>query len=248
MFDLTNRIALVTGASRGIGAVAARGLDRAGARVVLCSRDATGLRAVAGDLNNEPVVAAADLSSPTGISTLVGHLRERRVAIDVLVNNAGVHEPSPAAELTMAAWDRVLNLNLRCAFELSKELAPAMAARGWGRIINVASVLALVADSNSAAYVASKSGLVGLTRALSAEWASAGIGVNALCPGWVQTDMVKDLADNPAFDRRVHRRTPIHRWLTPDDLVGPLVFLASRASHAMTGQTLVVDGGLTATW
>jgi NAD(P)-dependent dehydrogenase (short-subunit alcohol dehydrogenase family) len=245
---LAGRVALVTGASRGIGATASRAFDEAGARVILCSRDAAALRALASQLNNDPVVAPADLSLTTGVRDLARLLEDQRVSVDILVNNAGALASVPAYELPMSRWDLVQNLNLRCAFELSRELAPAMAARGWGRIINVASILALVADTQSAAYVASKAGLVGLTRALATEWALDGVGVNALCPGWVKTEFVRDLVDNPAFDKRVHRRTPADRWLVPEDLVGPLMFLASPASDAMTGQTLVVDGGLTATW
>ena len=202
--DLSGRVALVTGASRGIGAAAARGLASSGAQLVLCSRDRTSLESLAHGLGGDALVAPCDLGSPTGVADLLAQLDKHGVQIDILVNNAGALASEPAIDLPMAEWDRVQNLNLRCAFELSRELARAMAPRGWGKIINVASILAFLADTRSAAYVASKAGLVGLTRALATEWAPAGIGVNALCPGWVKTDFVQELAEIPAFDRRVH--------------------------------------------
>jgi NAD(P)-dependent dehydrogenase (short-subunit alcohol dehydrogenase family) len=123
-----------------------------------------------------------------------------------------------------------------------------MAERGWGKVINVASILGLVGDVHAAPYVTSKAGLIGMTRALACEWAGRGVCVNALCPGWIDTDMVRDLRQSRSFDRRVIRRTPVGRWGTPEDLAGAIVFLSSHASDFMIGHTLVVDGGLSAWW
>ena len=168
--------------------------------------------------------------------------------VDVLINNAGMHAPGPAISLDADDWDRIQAVNLRSAFLLCRGIAPAMAAVGWGKIVNISSVLGLVGDIEAAPYAASKAGLIGLTRALAAEWAASGVGVNALCPGWIETEMVKGLRANEAFDRRVRHRTPVGRWGRPADLSGSLLFLASPASDFMAGQTLVVDGGLTASW
>jgi NAD(P)-dependent dehydrogenase (short-subunit alcohol dehydrogenase family) len=248
MFDLSGLTALVTGASRGIGAEAARVLDSRGARVILCARHADRLQEVSATLQHEPVLARADLGQPGGANQLLEGLGSLAGSIDILINNAGTHVAAPAALLTDADWDLVLRTNLQSSFQLARGLAPAMAERGWGKIVNVASILGIVADGDAAAYVASKAGLIGLTRALGQEWAASGITVNSLCPGWIETDLVRDLQLNTAFDRRVRRRTPAGRWGTVADLAGALVFLASRASDFMVGQTLVIDGGLTAGW
>lgn len=245
MFDLTGRVALVTGASRGIGEAAARVLDAAGATVLLCARDTDRLRLVANTLRHEPDILTADLGAIDGVARLLDRVG---ATVDILVNNAGSHASAPSAELPIGDWDRVQQLNVRAVFELTRGLAPGMAARGWGKVVNVASVLAALGDTRSAAYVTSKAALVGLTRALGVEWAAHGISVNALCPGWVATDLVADLAANPSFDRRVRRRTPAGRWATPEDFAGAFLFLSSPASDFMVGQTLVVDGGLSASW
>jgi NAD(P)-dependent dehydrogenase (short-subunit alcohol dehydrogenase family) len=193
-------------------------------------------------------MAAADLSQPGGADSLLRDLGELADTIDILINNAGTHVAAPATQLPDRDWDLILRTNLQSSFQLARGLAPQMAERGWGKIVNVASILGMVGDTDSAAYIASKAGLIGLTRAMGSEWAASGITVNSLCPGWIQTDLVQDLRLNSAFDKRVRRRTPAGRWGTVDDLAGAIVFLASRASDFMVGQTLVIDGGLTASW
>lgn len=248
LFGLRGTTALVTGASRGIGAHAARVLDAAGAQVVLCARDVVALRALSGSLDNDPVTVRADLADPEAPERLAASLDELVDKVDIVVNNAGVHLPDLAAAMNTADWDRTMSLNLRSAFLLARALAPGMAARGWGKVVNVASVLGLVGDTHAAAYVTSKAGLIGLTRALAAEWTEQGVGVNALCPGWIETDMTDGLHDDDNFDARVRRRTPARRWGTVDDLTGALLFLCGHASDFTAGQTLVVDGGLTASW
>ncbi|HEY1622852.1 MAG TPA: SDR family oxidoreductase [Streptosporangiaceae bacterium] len=248
LFDLSGRTALVTGASRGIGALAARALDDAGARVILCARDIGRLREAGQTLRNDPIAMRADLSDRQGVTSLLSDLAGYADHVDILINNAGTHAAGEAMELAPDVWDEVQNVNLRSAFLLARGLAPAMARRGWGKIVNMASVLGVVADVDASAYVASKAGLLGLTRALGTEWAGRGITVNALCPGWIDTDMVSDLRSRDSFDRRVLRRTPAGRWGRADDLTGALIFLSSHASDFMVGQTLIIDGGLTASW
>ena len=248
MFDLSGHRALVTGASRGLGAQAARTLDAAGALVVLVARTTRQLEELASTMSNQPVVLECDLFRDGAVTELVQAATDTAGTIDILVNNAGVHIPGAATELPMESWDLVNRLNVRSAFELTRALAPGMADRGWGSVINVASVLGLVGDPLGSAYVTTKSALLGLTRALATEWASPGVRVNALCPGWVATEMTEALAGDAAFGRRLQRRVPLGRWGTCADMSGALLFLASHASDFMTGQALVVDGGLMASW
>lgn len=248
MFDISGHNALVTGASRGLGAAAARTLDAAGARVVLVARTAAQLEALASTLRNAPVVLACDLTQDGAIPALVAEAHRAVGTVDILVNNAGVHVPGAATDLPMSTWDLVNTLNLRTAFELARTVAPAMAEQGWGKVINVGSVLGIVGDPLGSAYVTTKSALLGLSRALATEWAVQGIRVNALCPGWVETEMTEELVSNVSFSNKVARRVPLGRWGTCTDMAGALLFLASHASDFMTGQSIVVDGGLTASW
>jgi NAD(P)-dependent dehydrogenase (short-subunit alcohol dehydrogenase family) len=248
LFALDGRRAVVTGASRGIGARAAQVLDAAGASVALVARDETRLRAVAATLDNDCLVLPADLSLPEAGERLAGELADHWGGADILVNNAGVSRTGPPTTLPVADWDDVMAVNLRSVFTLTRCLAPGMLDRGWGRVVMVASALGLIGDADAAPYVASKSAVLGLTRSLALAWAPGGVTVNALCPGWVDTDMVSDLRADPRFERRAMRRIAVGRWGTPADLAGALLLLASPASSYLTGQTIVVDGGMTAGW
>ncbi|GAB3359476.1 SDR family NAD(P)-dependent oxidoreductase [Amycolatopsis echigonensis] len=248
LFDLTGRRAVVTGASRGIGARAAQVLDAAGAKVALVARDKNRLQDVAATLGNESLVLPADLSLPDTAERLAAELDERWGGTDILVNNAGLSRPGPATALPTKDWDDVMAVNLRGMFTLTRCLAPGMLDRGWGRIVMVSSALGLVGEAQAAAYVSSKSAVLGLTRSLAVEWAPKGVTVNSLCPGWVDTDMVSDLLADPRFHRRAMRRIAVGRWGEPPDLDGALLLLASPASAYLTGQAIVVDGGLVAGW
>lgn len=245
MFDLSGRTALVTGASRGIGARAATTLDRAGARVVLAARDRGRLEELAKTLHHDPRVVDVDLAHPDGPEELLANLP---ADIDLLVNNAATHTPGLVSDVRMSDWDLVQNLNVRATFALIKGLAPGMRARGYGKIVNIASILGVVGDAGAAPYVSSKAAIIGMTRAVAVELAPEGIGVNALCPGWIETDMVGPLKQMPGFDKRVTRRVPLGRWGDVADLDGPLLFLCSAASDFVIGQTLVADGGLLSSW
>lgn len=248
LFGLTGRRALVTGASRGIGARAAQALDAVGARVALVARSESQLRDVAATLQNEPLLIPADLAERDAIERIADEVDAAWGGIDILVNNAGLSRPAPALKLAAADWDDVVDLNLRSVFTLTQALAAGMLERGSGRIVNISSVLGLLGEAGAAPYSASKAGLNGLTRSLAVEWAAHGVTVNALCPGWVDTEMVADLRKDPRFDKRVLKRVAARRWGVPGDMDGALLLLASPASAYLTGQTIVVDGGLSAGW
>jgi NAD(P)-dependent dehydrogenase (short-subunit alcohol dehydrogenase family) len=248
LFGLTGRRALVTGASRGIGARAAQALDAAGARVALVARSESQLRDVAATLQNEPLLIPADLAERDAHERIADEVDAAWGGIDILVNNAGLSRPAPALKLPAADWDDVVDLNLRSVFTLTQALAAGMLERGYGRIVNISSVLGLLGEAGAAPYSASKAGLNGLTRSLAVEWAAHGVTVNALCPGWVDTEMVADLRKDPRFDKRVLKRVAARRWGVPGDMDGALLLLASPASAYLTGQTVVVDGGLSAGW
>ena len=221
-FRLDDRRALVTGASRGLGAAIARGLAEAGADVVLHS-------------SRDPAQAAAE--------TLVADAIAALGRIDVLVNNAGVIRRAPAAQFGDGEWDEVLQVNLSAVFRLSRAAAAGMLERGSGKIINIASLLSFQGGIRVPAYAAAKGGVAQLTKALANEWAPLGVNVNAIAPGYMVTDNTKPLMEDPVRFRDITARIPAGRWGQPEDLAGAAVFLASRASDYVHGHVLVVDGG-----
>ncbi len=248
--QLTGRVALVTGSTRGLGRVLAAGLADAGATVVLHGRDAAQVERAAGELaaqQRRPVHAAAfDVTDPAAVDAGVARAEELAGPLDVLVNNAGVQHRVPLLELEPEDWDRVLRTDLTSAFLVGRAAARGMVARGSGKIVNVCSVQSELARPTIAAYTAAKGGLRNLTRAMCAEWARHGVGVNGVAPGYLHTEMTQDLVDDPEFTAWVTGRTPAGRWGRPADVVGPVVFLASSASDYVHGQVLYVDGGMTA--
>jgi NAD(P)-dependent dehydrogenase (short-subunit alcohol dehydrogenase family) len=248
LFGLAGRRAVVTGASRGIGARAAQALDAAGARVALVARSESGLADVAATLSNESLVIPADLAQRDAAGRVAAEVDAAWGGADILVNNAGLSRPAPALELALTDWDDILSLNLRSVFTLTQALAAGMLERGYGRVVNIGSVLGILGEARAAPYAASKAGLNGLTRSLAVEWAAQGVTVNTICPGWIDTEMVADLRKDPRFDKRVLRRVAARRWGVPSDMDGALLLLASPASSYLTGQTVVVDGGLSAGW
>lgn len=250
LFDLTGRVALVTGSSRGIGAVLAAGLAEAGATVVLNGLDPDrleGARAALAAEHGEHRVAARafDVTDEEDVVAGVAAVEAEVGPVDVLVNNAGVQHRVPMLDLAVEDWDRVLRTNLTSAFLVGRAVARRMVARGGGKIINVGSVQSELARPTIAPYTAAKGGLRNLTRAMAAEWAQHGIGANALAPGYIATEMTRALVEDADFDAWVVGRTPAARWGTPRDLVGPLVWLASGASDYVNGQVIYVDGGMT---
>jgi gluconate 5-dehydrogenase len=248
LFDLAGRRALVTGGSSGIGEAMARALGLAGARVVLMARRAAELDAAAQRLRAEGVdadVASVDLGDAQA-ARAAALAAAARGGIDILVNAAGVNLRQPFGEVTPATWQAQLALHLGAPFFLTQALAPAMAARGWGRIVNIASLQSYRAFPNSAPYGTGKGGIVQLTRAIAQEWGAQGITCNAIGPGFFPTPLTAPVFADAALAERHAQQTCLGRNGALADLHGVTVFLASNASAYITGQTLMVDGGYTA--
>ena len=247
-FRLDGKVAIVTGASAGLGARFARVLDAAGAQVVLAARRVDRLEALASDLRDAHVVGC-DLAEDGAPAALVAAALARFDRVDVLVNNAGMSEPTLALDETTDHFAMTLRVNLVAPFELARECARAMTiAETGGAIVNVASIWGLVGVGQipEAGYAASKGGLVNLTRELAAQWARKGVRVNCLAPGWFRTEMTDGLMfGEERSERWMRQRTPMGRGGNDDELDGALLFLASPASSFMTGQVLCVDGGWT---
>jgi NAD(P)-dependent dehydrogenase (short-subunit alcohol dehydrogenase family) len=250
LFSLDGRVAVVTGGSSGIGRSMARALAGAGARVVLVARGAGALEDTAEWLRAGGAQAAW-VSADLGDRASLGRGAEQAVAAfgepDILVNSAGVNLRPPMAGLTAAGWDRTMAVNLTAPFLLGQRFGPAMARRGWGRIINIASQQSVRAFGNSGGYGASKGGLVSLTRSQSEAWAASGVCCNAISPGFVPSAMTREVASDPARSAALAARTMIGRNGTAEDFEGIAVFLASRASGYLTGQLIFVDGGFSVT-
>lgn len=246
MFDLTWKTALVTGASRGIGAAIAAAFVRAGAKVAVNSRGAEQLRKTADEVG-AAVVLPGDVTDEQAAQEVVAGAIEGLGQLDVIVNNVGgngVMVPFP--QLRFAGWAKVMRLNVDSAVHVLQAAAPHLLERRTGSVINVASVAGLSATPAMAQYGASKAALISLTRTLAVEWASTGVRVNALCPGWTATDLNRTLWENEEVYAGLTATIPMGRWARAEEMAGPAVFLASDASSFMTGQTLVVDGGQTA--
>ena len=247
LFDLSGRTALVTGSSQGLGLAIARGLASAGAALVLNGRDETKLAAAAAELRAEGArvtAAAFDVTDGAACLRAVERLTAESIAIDILVNNAGIQRRAPLLELTEENWRAVIDTNLTSAFLVARAVAPAMIARGHGKIINICSVMSEVARPTTGNYAAAKGGLKMLTRAMAVEWGKHGIQANGIAPGYFVTELTKPLVENVEFNRWICGRTPAGRWGQPVELSGAAIFLAARASDFMSGQILAVDGGL----
>lgn len=248
LFDLTGRRALVTGGSSGIGEAMARALGLAGARVVLMARDALKLGEAAQRLQAEGIdaevlsVDLADVEAACAAARVV----QAQDGVDILVNAAGINLRQPFGEVTPQAWQAQLALHLSAPFFLTQTLAPGMAARGWGRIINIASLQSYRAFDNGAPYGAGKGGIVQLTRAIAQAWGRQGITCNAIGPGFFPTALTAPVFADAALSERHAQQTCLGRNGALEDLQGVTVFLASHASAYITGQTLMVDGGYTA--
>ena len=246
LFDLSGRVALVTGASRGLGAAAAMALAGAGARVVLLGREIETLaeqqKILAGN-GAEAATVVCDLGEPERIDQAAAEARQRFGPIDILVNNAGIIRRAPAADYSLDDWNAVLTTNLTSMFLLSQAVGREMISRKQGKIINIASLLSFSGGKNVIGYTSSKSGVAGLTRALASEWAQHGVNVNAIAPGYFHTDATAALQNDPDRYSALLARIPAGRWGEPEDLAGTVLFLASRASDYIHGQIIAVDGG-----
>ena len=248
-FDLDGRVALVTGASRGIGHDLALALAGAGARVMGAARSTAELAALVdaiGAGGGEADAVALDLTSAASIESAVGAVVERFGRIDILVNNAGLGTNHDALDATEAEWDELFAVNVRGLFFACQAAGRRMVPQGYGRIVNMASQAGLVGIRRHAAYSASKGAVIALTKVLALEWASYGVTVNALAPTWTYTPGTAERLDDPAFLATVLDRIPVGRVATTTDVAAAVVYLASDAAGMVTGTTLVVDGGWTA--
>ena len=247
LFRLDDQVALVTGCRRGIGQAMADALAAAGADVVGISASLNPDSSEVGEAirrrGRQFSGFRCDLSDRHAVDLVLDKILSRHPVIDVLVNNAGIVRRSPAEEHSDELWDSVLEVNLSAAFRVSRRIGAVMLARGQGSIISTASVLSDQGGLNVASYAASKAGLANLTRSLANEWAGRGVRVNAIAPGYVKTEMTAVLQSDPVRSRQILERIPAGRYGSPDDLRGPVVFLASDASRYVHGETLVVDGG-----
>ena len=245
MFDLSGKVAIVTGGDRGIGLGMARGLARAGASIVVAARNPEKSALAVAELQAlgaEVIAIETDVTSDRSITALIDQAVTHFGRLDVLVNNSGMNVRLPAQELTLEQWHQVLDTNLTGAFLCAKAAYPHLI--GGGKVINVGSILSLFGSAVSAAYGASKGGVVQLTKSLAVGWAADDIQVNAILPGWIDTDLTRTAREQlPGLNERVLARSPTGRWGVPADFEGIAVFLASEASNFITGAAIPVDGG-----
>jgi NAD(P)-dependent dehydrogenase (short-subunit alcohol dehydrogenase family) len=249
-FRLDGKTALVTGGARGLGQTMATALAEAGADVALAGRSletaAAAAAGIASATGRRAKAFAADVTLQADIDRLVGEVESALGPIDILINNAGVNIRGPITQLTEADWDTVVDTNLKGPFLCARAIGPRMVSRGWGRVINMGSVLGVIALAGRAPYASSKAGIINLTRVLALEWAGTGVTANAICPGAFATEMNRQLLDDPVKYKEFVSRIPMGRWGELDELAGAAVFLASPAASYVTGSALFVDGGWTA--
>lgn len=247
LFELSGRVAIVTGGNGGIGLGIAKGFAEAGARIVISGRNAAKAKTALAELKEMGADAQfieADLAEEAACRRLVAESAQKLGGLDILVNNAGLSVPNMASAMSLDEWNRAMAINLTAMFLCAQEALPHFQKRGRGKIINVASIGARYTMQASANYTASKGGCISLTRALAYEWAEHKVQVNAILPGFIDTEITAPAKDYvPGFSEMVPRRTPAGRWGAGDDFRGPAVFLASAASDFVTGTTLTVDGG-----
>lgn len=249
VFDLTGKVILVTGASRGLGRAMAIGLAEAGADLVLTARSAPDLEEAAAEVRRQgrqALAVKADVSVPGDVEAMVRAAMDRFGRVDALVNNSGIAGEKPLLDMTEGDWDAVLDTNLKGTFLCSKAVGAHMVARGQGKIINIASVAGYIGTANLSAYCASKGGVIQFTKALALEWARYNVQVNAICPGYFRTSMNAGFFETEKGREYIKRWIPLRRVGEPSELQGAVIFLASGASGFMTGSALVIDGGQTA--
>jgi gluconate 5-dehydrogenase len=249
-FDLTGRLALITGSSRGLGWAFAMALADAGARVILHARDPAALEARVAEMRERgtPVADTVcfDVSDGPGTIAAFQHIASAHGRLDILINNAGSTIRKPVLETTDDEWQRVLDVDLSACFRIAREALRLMVPRGNGRIIMISSIMGHLARPTIPAYIAAKTGLHGLVRALAVEFGASGITVNAIAPGYFAVPGNQSLRDDPVFNEWILSSTPMRRWGVPGELDGAAVFLCSDAAAFVTGTVITVDGGFTA--
>ncbi len=246
-FRLDGKIALVTGGARGLGQTMATALAEAGADIALSGRSVDACRETAEGITRATGRRArgfaADVTSLADVERLATEVEAALGPVDILVNNAGINIRGPIQQLTEADWDAVIDTNLKGPFLCARTFGPRMVARGWGRVINLGSVLGMIALPGRAPYASSKAGIVNLTRVLALEWAGTGVTANAICPGAFATEMNRSLLDDPVKYKEFVAQIPMGRWGELHELTGAVVFLASGSASYVTGTSIVVDGG-----
>lgn len=245
LFKLDGRVAVVTGATRGLGQAMAIGLAEAGADIVGISRsdDWTELRQLVTETGRRFWPIKADLGQPEDRKGLIDRIVHQAGRVDILVNNAGISHRHPPEEYPLDEWHELFEVHLHASFDLSQQAAKQMLVRGRGKIINIGSVMTFEGGLNIPAYAAAKHGIAGLTKALANSWSRQGINVNCICPGYFETTMSHVLQDDPVRGPQILDRIPVGRWGQPDEIAGLCVFLASDASNYMHGSTVAIDGG-----
>jgi 2-deoxy-D-gluconate 3-dehydrogenase len=242
IFDLKDRVAIVTGGNGGIGLGMARGLAQAGAKVVVAGRNAQKSASAAREIGGDPI--EVDVTSEASLKSLVAETVKRHKRLDILVNNAGINIRKQPQEYSLAEYHEVLNTNLTSAFNLSQLAYPEMKKAGRGKIINIGSMMSIFGASFTTPYATSKGGIVQMSRAMACAWAKDNIQVNCVLPGWIDTDLTRGARKQvEGLHERVLARTPAGRWGDPQDFAGIAVFLASPASNFLTGTAIPVDGG-----
>ena len=248
IFELKGKTAMVTGSTRGLGEVCAKALAGAGADIAVCGRSAEDLKRVAGDIGKSGRKAegfSIDVTSKQSVSEAVDHILETFGRIDILVNNAGVNFRVPVLEFPEEEWDRIISTNLKGYFLVAQAVVPQMLQNGYGKVINMSSILGTVGLPNQVAYASSKGGVDQMTKVMAIEWARRGVRVNAIGPTYFETELVTQIRNDPERFNFINDRTPMGRWGYLPELEGAVIFLASPASDFITGQTIYVDGGWT---
>ncbi len=247
---LKNKVAIITGAAKGIGKAIAKEFVKEGAKVVIADVDLEGAKQTVNELKQmggEAIFVKVDVTNPQDVENMVNETVKHFGKIDILVNNAGISIPMPALEMPLNVWNKVISVNLTGPFLCSQAAAKVMVKHGGGVIINIASMLGFIAIPKRAPYCASKAGLIGLTKELAVEWASYGIRVVAIAPGWVATKRVIELAKKGIVNEEaIKMMTPMKRLATPEEIAKLTVFLASDDSRFITGETILIDGGYVA--
>jgi NAD(P)-dependent dehydrogenase (short-subunit alcohol dehydrogenase family) len=248
LFDLNGKVAMVTGGSRGLGEVAVMALAKAGADVAVCGRKVPDLQRVSGAvkaLGRRSGAFVLEVTSKASVQEGVKRILQEFDKVDILVNNAGVNYRVPVLEYPEEEWDLVINTNLKGYFLVAQAVVPQMIERGYGKVINMSSILGAVALPNQLAYASSKGGVDQMTKVMAIEWAKEGVRVNAVGPTYFETELVAQLRNDPERFNFINERTPMGRWGYPHELEGIVIFLAAPASDFITGQTIYIDGGWT---
>jgi NAD(P)-dependent dehydrogenase (short-subunit alcohol dehydrogenase family) len=248
IFELKGKVAMITGSTRGLGEVAAGALASAGADIAVCGRSAEDMKRVTEGILKSGQTAEGffiDVTSKQSVCEAVDRILDRFERIDILVNNAGVNHRVPVLEYPEDEWDRVINTNLKGYFLVAQAVAPQMIEHGYGKVINMSSILGAVGLPHQLAYASSKGGVDQMTKVMALEWAKLGVRVNAVGPTYFETELVTQIRDDPERFNFINERTPMGRWGYLPELEGIIIFLASPASDFITGQTIYVDGGWT---